>query len=104
MLGPAGRGGCCIVVLMIETCLALPKLAHGQFLGVFDSIFSSIQNDIGSSLKTINQITQQMQKLYQTTVAPLGGDQPGPRLRRELDQRLSRADESDFQYLRSPAR
>jgi hypothetical protein len=60
-----------IGVLMIETCVALPKLAPAQFLGVFDSIFSSIQNDIGSSLKTINQIAQQMQKLYQTTVAPL---------------------------------
>ncbi len=60
-----------IGVLVIETCLALPKLAHGQFLGVFDSIFGSIQNDIGSSLSSINQIAQQMQKLYQTTVAPL---------------------------------
>ena len=58
-------------VLVIEACLALPKLAHGQFLSVFDSIFGSIQNDIGSSLSAINQIAQQMQKLYQTTVAPL---------------------------------
>ena len=46
-------------------------MAHGQFLSVFDAIFSSIQNDIGTSLKAINQIAQQMQKLYQTTVAPL---------------------------------
>ena len=38
-----------ICVLMIETCFVLPKFAHGQFLSVFDSIFSSIQNDIGSS-------------------------------------------------------
>jgi hypothetical protein len=60
-----------IGVLVIETCLALPKLAHGQFLGVFNSIFGSIQNDIGDSLSSINQIAQQMQKLYQTTVAPL---------------------------------
>ena len=60
-----------IGVLMIETCFVLPKFAHGQFLSVFDAIFSSIQNDIGSSLRTINQIAQQMQKLYQTTVAPL---------------------------------
>jgi hypothetical protein len=49
----------------------MPKLAHGQFLSIFDSIFSSIQNDIGSSLGSINQVVQQMQKLYQTTVAPL---------------------------------
>jgi hypothetical protein len=60
-----------IAVLMIEMCIVLPKFAHGQFLSVFDAIFSSIQSDIGSSLRTINQISQQMQKLYQTTVAPL---------------------------------
>jgi hypothetical protein len=60
-----------ICVLMIETCFVLPKFAHGQFLSVFDSIFSSIQNDIGSSLSQINQIMQQTQKLYQTTLAPL---------------------------------
>ncbi len=60
-----------IGVLVLESCLALPKLAHGQFLSVFDAIFSSIQNDIGTSLKAINQVAQQMQQLYQTTVAPL---------------------------------
>jgi hypothetical protein len=56
---------------LIETCFALPKLADGQFLSIFDSIFSSIQNDIGSSLSQVNQIMQQTQKLYQTTLAPL---------------------------------
>ena len=60
-----------IGVLLIETCFALPKLAQGQFLSIFDSIFSSIQSDIGSSLSQVNQVVQQMQKLYQTTVAPL---------------------------------
>lgn len=60
-----------IGVLVLESCFALPKLAHGQFLSVFDAIFSSIQNDIGTSLKAINQAAQQMQQLYQTTVAPL---------------------------------
>ena len=60
-----------IGVLLIETCFALPKLAQGQFLGIFDSIFSSIQSEIGGSLSAINQVVQQMQKLYQTTVAPL---------------------------------
>ena len=60
-----------IGVLMIETCFVVPKFAHGQFLNIFNSIFSSIQNDIGGSLSAINQIAQQMQKLYQTTVAPL---------------------------------
>jgi hypothetical protein len=58
-------------VLLIETCFALPKMADGQFLSIFDSIFSSIQSDIGGSLSAINQVVQQMQKLYQTTVAPL---------------------------------
>jgi hypothetical protein len=60
-----------IGVLVLESCFALPKLAHGQFLSVFDAIFSSIQNDIGTSLKSINQVAQQTQQLYQTTVAPL---------------------------------
>jgi hypothetical protein len=60
-----------VSVLMIETCVALPKLAHGQFLSVFNSIFSSLQNDIGSSLRSINQMAQQVQELYLTTVAPL---------------------------------
>jgi hypothetical protein len=58
-------------ILLIEACLVVPKYAHGQFLSIFDSIFSSIQNDIGSSLSQINQIMQQTQKLYQTTLAPL---------------------------------
>jgi hypothetical protein len=60
-----------IGVLLIEICFALPKLADGQFLSIFDSIFSSIQSDIGGSLSAINQVVQQMQKLYQTMVAPL---------------------------------
>jgi hypothetical protein len=51
-------------------CFVLPKYAHGQ-LGIFNAIFSSIQNDIGGSLSSINQIVQQTQRLYQTTVAPL---------------------------------
>ena len=58
--------------LMI-VCLgaAVPLVAYGQFTSVFDSIFSSIQSDMGSSLKAINQISQATQKLYQTTVWPL---------------------------------
>jgi hypothetical protein len=59
------------VVLVVEACFAVPRLAHGQFLGVFDSIFSSIQSDMGNSLKAINQIKQQVNQLYQTTVWPL---------------------------------
>jgi len=53
-----------IGILLIETCFALPKLADGQLLSVFDAIFSSIQNDIGSSLNEINQVAQQMQRLW----------------------------------------
>jgi hypothetical protein len=60
-----------IGVLMTELTLVVPKMAHGQFLSVFDAIFTSIQNDIGNSLRTINQIAQQRQMLYQSTVAPL---------------------------------
>ena len=60
-----------IAVLTLATTVALPTLGHAQFLSVFDSIFSSIQSDIGSSLSSVNQIMQQVTKLYQTTVAPL---------------------------------
>jgi hypothetical protein len=59
------------VALVVGVVLGGPTLAHGQFLSVFDSIFSSIQKDMGSSLSSINQMMQQMQKLYQTTVWPL---------------------------------
>jgi hypothetical protein len=60
-----------IAVVILATTVALPPLGHAQFLSVFDSIFSSIQSDIGSSLSSVNQIMQQVTKLYQTTVAPL---------------------------------
>jgi hypothetical protein len=68
----AGRGKrrVLIGILLAETCLAVPKYAHAQ-PGIFNAIFSSIQSDIGSSLNSVNQIVQQTQKLYQTTVAPL---------------------------------
>lgn len=58
------------VILLVELCLGVPKLAHAQ-LGIFSEIFSSIQSDMGSSLKTINQMVQQLNQLYQTTVYPL---------------------------------
>jgi hypothetical protein len=60
-----------IAIVILATTVALPTLGHGQFLSVFDSIFSSIQSDIGSSLSSVNQVMQQVTKLYQTTVAPL---------------------------------
>jgi hypothetical protein len=58
-------------VLLVDACFALPRLAHGQFLGIFDSIFSSIQSEMGGSLQAINQIRRQAQQLYQTTLWPL---------------------------------
>lgn len=59
-----------IALLLVEMCLAVPKYAHAQ-LGIFNSIFSTIQNNIGSALSSVNQIVRQTQQLYQTTVAPL---------------------------------
>jgi hypothetical protein len=50
---------------------AIPTSAHAQFGDIFEGIFSSIQSDMGTSLKSINQITQSVQKLYQTTMWPL---------------------------------
>ena len=49
----------------------IPTTAHAQFGDIFEGIFSSIQSDMGTSLKAINQITQSVQKLYQTTMWPL---------------------------------
>ena len=55
----------------IVVCLAILTPAHALDMDVFEAIFSSIQNDMGTSLKDINQITQSVQKLYQTTMWPL---------------------------------
>ncbi len=55
-VGPRGRRRLLVGIILAEMCFVLPKYAHGQFLGVFDSIFSSIQSDIGSSLSSINQL------------------------------------------------
>lgn len=60
-----------LAVLLLACSLMAPIPGHGQFFGVFNAIFSSIQNDIGTSLSSINQVAQQLQKLYQTTMAPL---------------------------------
>lgn len=56
---------------VLSICLMAPKLADGQSLGVFSAIFSSIQNDIGVSLSSINRMAEQMRTLYERTVAPL---------------------------------
>ena len=65
------RGKVAAGLLLFCAGAATPPFAHGQFLSIFDSIFSSIQSDMGASLKAINQISQQVQQLYQTTVWPL---------------------------------
>jgi hypothetical protein len=48
-----------------------PARAHAGIFDIFGEIFGTIQSDIGGSLKSINQITQQVQQLYQTTMWPL---------------------------------
>ncbi len=60
-----------LAVLLLACSFMAPIPGHGQFLGVFNAIFGSIQNDIGTPLSSINQVAQQRQKLYQTTMAPL---------------------------------
>jgi hypothetical protein len=57
--------------LLIGACLFASKPARALDLDIFQAIFSSIQSDMGSSLKSINQIRQQVQTLYQTTMWPL---------------------------------
>jgi hypothetical protein len=48
-----------------------PVRAHAGIFDVFGELFGTIQSDIGGSLKSINQITRQVQQLYQTTMWPL---------------------------------
>jgi hypothetical protein len=57
--------------LAAAACISLPTPASAQFFDVFKEIFGTIQNDMGSPLAAINQISQQTQKLYQTTMWPL---------------------------------
>jgi hypothetical protein len=57
--------------LTVAGCLAVTTEAHAQFGDIFQKIFSSIQTDMGGSLKAINQISQQVQMLYQATMWPL---------------------------------
>ncbi len=60
-----------LCMIALSAGLVVPELAHGQFLGVFNAIFGSIENDIGVSLSSINQSAEGMRALYQRTVAPL---------------------------------
>jgi hypothetical protein len=58
-------------VSVLGIAMLLPVSAHAGIFDVFSEIFGTIQSDIGSSLKSINQLTQQVQQLYQTTMWPL---------------------------------
>lgn len=60
-----------LCMIALGAGMVVPELAHGQFLGVFNAIFGSIENDIGVSLSSINQSAEGMRALYQRTVAPL---------------------------------
>ena len=58
-------------VSVLGIAMLLPVSAHAGIFDVFSELFGTIQSDIGSSLKSINQLTQQVQQLYQTTMWPL---------------------------------
>jgi hypothetical protein len=60
-----------IALLVAGFILALPVKAHASIFDVFGELFGTIQNDMGSSLKEINQMTEEVQQLYQQTVWPL---------------------------------
>jgi hypothetical protein len=57
--------------LALAVALTLPSRAHAGILDIFDELFGTIQNDMGSALSEINQVTQEVQQLYQQTVWPL---------------------------------
>jgi hypothetical protein len=58
-------------VSVIAIAMIVPASAHAGIFDVFSELFGTIQSDIGGSLKSINQLTQQVQQLYQTTMWPL---------------------------------
>jgi hypothetical protein len=58
-------------IVALVGIVSLPRQATAQFTDIFTEIFSSIQSDMGVSLKAINQITQDTQQLYQVTMWPL---------------------------------
>lgn len=56
---------------VLGIAMLVPVSAHAGIFDIFSEIFGTIQNDIGGSLKSINQLTRQVQQLYQTTMWPL---------------------------------
>lgn len=69
--GERWRGHVLAALFTVTVIFALPTKAHAGIFGVFDEIFGTIQNDMGSSLKSINEMTQEMQQLRQEVVWPL---------------------------------
>ena len=55
----------------LVVCLAVTTTAQALDFDVFEAIFGSIQNDMGKSLQQINELSQSIQNLYQTTMWPL---------------------------------
>jgi hypothetical protein len=66
-----GSTKCVLFTLALVTVLSLPATAHAGIFGVFDAIFNMISGPIGGALKSINEVTQETQKLYQQTMWPL---------------------------------
>jgi hypothetical protein len=66
-----GRGLLALGWIALAACFTVTPTAHALGLDIFKQIFGSIQNDMGKSLAAINQISQSIQKLYQTTMWPL---------------------------------
>ena len=65
------KGGLLVGAVAVGAWLAAPAPAHAQFLDIFQAMFNTIQSDMGGSLQAINQMTGEMQQLYQATVWPL---------------------------------
>ena len=55
---------------VVLLALTLARDAAAQFPGVFNALFSAIENDIGGSLGTINRITGETSGLLTGTIAP----------------------------------
>jgi hypothetical protein len=72
LLFPRSKGRLvAITAIALVGLLSLPTPAHAGIFGIFDEIFGTIQSDMGSSLKEINQRAQEMQQLHQEVVWPL---------------------------------
>jgi hypothetical protein len=57
--------------LGIALTAAIPSRAQSGIFSVFQEIFGTIQIDMGSALSEINEMTHEMQQLYQQTLWPL---------------------------------